>query len=164
MAKAPAKGYALDIFRVLDHINARDYSAYTNWTDSEQKAFQPYVAMKWMLGTDNKRTLLRLNARANLYMFCLGQHKQLLHMLLCACTNGKSQRYSWIKTSNKQSSMSTTLEVVQEFYHYSERHAKQVLSMLSKDEVLDMAQWLGRQSDELTKIKNEFKSRDKATT
>lgn len=162
MAKAPAKGYTLDIFQVLDRVNARDYSAFKNWNEGEQKALQPYVAMKWMLGTDNKRTLLRLNSRANQYMFSLGNHKQLLYMLLCACTNGKSQRHSWIKTAGKPSTMPTTLDVVQEFYKYSERHAKQVLPMLTKDEVLDMAQWLGRQSEELTKIKNEFKSRDKA--
>lgn len=157
----PSKPRALDIFQVLDQVNARDYSGYKNWTPSQQNGFQPVVVMKWMLGTDNKRILLRLNSRVNQYVFALGQHKELLYKLLCSCTNGKSHRYSWIATAKKSTAAPVTLGVIQEYYGYSERHAKDALPLLSKDEVLDIAQWLGRQSDELTKIKNEFKSRDK---
>lgn len=156
------KAHTLDIFHVLDRINARDYDAYQNWNEAEQKALQPFVVMKWMLGTDDQRQLLRLNTRVNPHMFALGQHKELLYKLLCASTDGKTRRYSWVKTSGKQASNSATLEVIKEYFGYSARHAKDTLPLLSKDEVLEMAQYLGRQSDELTKIKNEFKSSDKA--
>lgn len=158
MAKPPA----LDIFYVLDRVNAKDYGAYANWSEEEQKAFQPFVAMKWMLGTDNKKVVVRLNTRANPYVFTLGAHKELLYKLLCAVGTGKTVRYSWIKTATKAPTANATLGVIQEYYQFSLRHAKDALPLLSKDEVLEMAQWLGRETDELTKIKNEFKARDKA--
>jgi hypothetical protein len=162
MTQAKPKAHTLDIFAVLDAINAKAYDAFSTMSEEEQKALQPFVLMKWMLGTDNKRTQLRLNARANPYMFALGQHKELLFKLLCAVADGKSQRYSWMKMATKGPSASMTLSVIKEFYGYSERHAKDALPLLSKDEVLEMAQYLGRETEELTKIKNEFKARDKA--
>lgn len=158
---AKPKAYALDIFSVLDRINKKDYDAYKGWSEAEQKAFQPYVVMKWMFGTDNTKTLTRLNTRANPYVFNLGtNHKELAYMLLCAVGQGKSQRYTWVKTATKPAPKPMTVGVIMEFYGYSERHARDALPLLDKEEVLDMAQWLGRETVELTKIKNEFKSSD----
>ena len=162
MTQSKAKAHTLDIFAVLNRINAKDFDAFKNWSEEEQKAFQPFVAMKWMLGTDNSRIVTRLNTRANPYMFSLGNHKELLYKLLCATTDGKSRRYSWMKMASKAPSANATLEVIKDYYGYSTRHAKDALPLLTKDEVLEMAQYLGRESDVMTKIKNEYKARDKA--
>lgn len=158
---AKPKAYTLDIFSVLDRINKKDYGAYKNWSEAEQKAFQPYVAMKWMFGTENTKILSRVNSRVNPYVFALGQdHKELVYMLLCAAGLGKPQRYTWVKTAAKPAPKPMTVSVIMEFYGYSERHSRDALPLFDKDEVLDMAQWLGRETVELTKIKNEFKASD----
>lgn len=163
MATAKPKAYALDIFKVLDRINARDFGAFRDFSEPEKKSFQPYIAMKWMLGTTDKQQILRLNARVNPYMFSLGNHKELLYMLLCASTNGKARRYSWVKPASNTGKFAVTLGVIEEHYKYSAKQAIQALPLFSKEEILDIAQYLGRQSEELTKIKNEFKSSAKTT-
>lgn len=156
---AEVKAPPLDIFKVLDRINANDFEYYAGLEDHEQKSLSPYVLMKWMYGTNKPKHLLRLNARANPFMFSLGNHKGLQFKLLCAVTDGRGQRYSWTKTvSNKKGSTSLTIKVIQEYHGYSIRHAKEALPLLTKDDILEMAQYLGRQSDELTKLKAELKT------
>lgn len=158
----PSKpAYALDIFDVLNHVNMNDFEYYGKLEEHEQKALHPLVLMKWMLGTNSDKQILRMNTRVNPYVFSLGQHKELLYKLLCSTTMGKSQRYSWIKTASAKKVGSLATAVVEEFYKCSPREAKAAMELLSGEEVLEMAEYLGRQSDELTKIKAEFKSKTK---
>lgn len=156
------KERALDIFQVLDRINQNDFEFYATLTDEQKKSFQPYVAMLWMLGTSNKKQIARMNSRVNQYAFALGNnHKQLLYMLMASCTDGRSQRYTWTKLASKGSSKSHSLAVLMECFNYNEKRAKEVLHMFSLDEILELAQYLGKQTDELTKIKSEHKSKPK---
>lgn len=160
--KPKPKSYALDIFQVLDHINKNDFEYFGSLSAEQQKTIQPYVLMKWMFGTKQPKSIVRLNSRVNPYMFSLGaEHKELLFNLLCTVSDGRSQRYSWNKTGKKGSSAPTCLKLIQEFWGYSPEQAKDALPLLSDDTILDVAQYLGKQSDELTKIKSELKSKSK---
>lgn len=160
MDDVPTKAYALDIFQVLERINANDFGYFATLEEHEQKTLAPYVLMKWMYGSNKPKHLLRLNNRANQYIFSLGKHKQLLYMLLCAVSDGRAQRYSWAKSATvKKGSSSLSVKVVQDYYGYSSKQAAEALPLLTKDDILDMAQFLGRQSDELTKLKSELKTK-----
>lgn len=156
------KERALDIFETLDRINHNDFEFYATLTEEQQKAFQPFVAMKWMQGTSKKKQLVRLNNRVNPFVFSLGNnHKQLMYMLMCSCTDGRAQRYTWTKAGGRQASKTHTISILCEIYKYTAKQAKEVLHMFTLDDILEMAQYLGKQTDELTKIKSEHKSKSK---
>jgi hypothetical protein len=161
MASEP-KERALDIFEALDRINHNDFGFYASLTEEQQKSFQPYVAMKWMQGTSKKKQLVRLNNRVNPYVFSLGNnHKQLMFMLMCACTDGRAQRYTWSKGGGRKAAKSHSVAVICELYKYTIKQAQEVLHMFTVDDILEMAQYLGKQTDELTKIKSEHKTKSK---
>ena len=154
---APSKGYALDIFKVLDRINNTDVLFYDQLDEEQRKGFAPVVAMKWMFGTPNRQQLVRLNRCVNPFVFPFGtNHKGLLYRLMCATSTGKSVRYKWIKaTTTKNKPMSCS--VLEQMYGYNRQQALEALQLLTKDDVLEMAEYIGLQGDEMTKIKAEFK-------
>jgi hypothetical protein len=152
------KARPLDIFQALDRINHNDFGFFATLTEEQQKSFSPYVAMKWMHGTSKKKHIVRLNNRVNPYVFVLGNnHKQLMFMLMCSCTDGRAQRYTWTKAAGKTASKSHTVALIQEAYNYTVKQAKEVLPLFSLEDVLELAQYLGKQTDELTKLKSEHK-------
>jgi hypothetical protein len=156
------KARPLDIFEALDRINHNDFGYFATLSEEQQKSFSPYVAMKWMQGTNKKKQLVRLNNRVNPYVFALGNnHKQLMFMLMCSCTEGNGQRYTWSKGSTKAPAKAHSVGVIMEAYKYTQKQAREVLHMFNMDEILELAQYLGRQTDELTKIKSEHKSKSK---
>ena len=152
--------YKLDIFQVLTNINGNEFDYYATLDEQQQKAFVPVVTMKWMLGTANGKHIKRLNDRVNKYVFELAKHKELLYHLMCATTTGKNIRYKYIKTSSSTTSSSkpVSLGVIEEYYGYSSKHALDVLPLFNHDDIVEMAEYLGRQQDDLTKIKNEHKA------
>jgi hypothetical protein len=159
-----AKSYALDIFQVLDRINHNDFEYFQSLNIEQQKSIQPYVLMKWMLGTKQTKVIYRLNNRVNRFVFSLGNnHKELVFKLLCSVTDGRSQRYTWAKVQKKSVSAPNCIKLIQEFWGYNATHAKDAFPLLSDETILDIAQYLGKQSDELTKIKAELKSKNKGS-
>lgn len=149
----------LDIFRVLDAVNAKDVEFFSKLTEEEAKALTPFVVARWMSGTSSAGQVYLINEFFNPYVFSLGNHKQLLWYLMTICNIGKKQRYVWNPLpSKKNTSKPTATRVVKEYYHYSTTDAVQVLPMLSRDDLLCMAEELGWQPDEISKLKKEVKS------
>lgn len=158
-----AKARPLDIFEALDRINHNDFGFFATLSEEQQKSFSPYVAMKWMQGTSKKKQIVRLNNRVNPYVFALGNnHKQLMYMLMCSCTDGRAQRYTWSKVGAKAASKSHSVAVIQEAYQYTAKQAREALPLFSVDDILELAQYLGKQTDELTKLKSEHKTKSKS--
>jgi ketosteroid isomerase-like protein len=48
------------------------------------------------------------------------------------------------------------LDIVKEYYDFSEREAKQSLPLLSSEDVIQLAEELGYQVDEIKKLKKEL--------
>ena len=164
MSTSAPKARPLDIFEVLDRINNNDFQYYNRLNEEQQKSLQPYVLMKWMVGTKNMKQVVRINNHVNKYMFSLGtNHKELLFKLLCTTTDGLGSRYFWAKASKSKPSMPTCVKMVQEMWDMTAEQARESLVLLNDDTLLEMALYLGRQSDELTKLKAELKSRSKTT-
>lgn len=148
----------LDIFKVLNHISQKDREFFKTLTEEELKAFQPFVIMRWLTGTSSARQLFFLNTLVNPFVFNLSEHKELLYYLMTICTNGKTQRYNWIKgPTKKDKKLSTTTKVICDYYKYNYMEAKSVLSLLSREDILSYAEQLGYQPEEITKIKKELK-------
>ena len=151
------KAPKLDIFRVLNALNAKDTEFFNKLTEEEQKAFQPFIVMRWMSGTADARQVRFINEIANPYAFSLATHKALLWQLLVVCNSGKSQRYTWNKLpASTNTSKPVSARIVAQYFNYSLREANDALPLLTKNDILDFADDLGIQPDELAKIKKEY--------
>ena len=148
----------LDIFRTLNHIDRKDQNFYGDLSEEEKKGFLPVIVARWMSGTSDAKQVYILNEIVNPYVFSLHTHKELLYQLMTVCTSGRTKRYFWNKTaSNKQTNLPETIEVIKEYFGYSTSHARDALKLLSKADILDCAEQLGRQKDEIAKITKELK-------
>lgn len=154
------KKHKLDIFKTLSHISTKDRNFYSDLTEEERKAFQPRVVMRWLSGTNDARQLYFLNELVNPFVFSLYKHPQLLYNLMTICTSGRSQRYFWNKSlSKKTSTTPEVIKVIKDYLHYSTLHAIESLPLLSNETILEYAEQLGRQKEDISKIKRELKTR-----
>lgn len=159
----PSK-HKLDIFHVLSKISTKDTTLYENLSEEEQKALHPLVVMRWMSGTKDIRQIVFLNELVNTVVFPLANHKKLLVDLLSISSSGRSQRYHWNKAnSSKKHAYPVSVSVVAEYFRYSTKEASEALPNLTSDDVLDLAQSLGRQTDDIKAIKKESKDRERAS-
>ena len=155
-----AKKYKLDVFQVLKHTDKKDIHFFSNLTEEEKKAYQPLVVVRWLSGTKDIRQIVFLNELVNKFTFAIPNHKELLYKLMTICTTGKPKKYYWNKTQSKKSSSTpTTVSVISEYYGYSTSKAIDAFPILSNDDILSCAEQLGRQKEEITKIKKELKTR-----
>lgn len=154
------KKHKIDIFKTLDRISSKDTDWYQTLTEEHTKDVVPFVLMRWLTGTKSARQLVFINELVNPFVFSLSQHKTLLVYLMMICCPGKPQRYYWNKAATKRSSkMPVTISVVREYFRYNSREAEDALPNLTTEDVIDLAEQLGRQPDDLKAIKKELKAR-----
>lgn len=148
----------LDIFRVMKAADAKNPQFFDKLTEEEVKQLQPFLVMRWMTGTSSARQVYFMNEFVNPYAFSLTNHKRLIWQLLTVAADGKSRRYEWIKAPGKAASNKPiSVDVVRQYYGYNTKHANEALACLTVDDVIDMADELGRQHDEIQKITKEWK-------
>lgn len=149
----------LDIFRVLKAANKKDGAFYSALNDEEKKAYVPSVTARWMSGCTDARQVMLINEFVNPYTFSLYKHPQLLWQLLTAANSGKNQMYSWNKLPGKAGSgKPNALRAVMQFYKYGPDEAATAMTLLSRDDILEIAANLGWQPDEIAKVKKEIKA------
>lgn len=148
----------LDIFKVLNAADAKNTAFYVLLTDEERKELQPFLVARWMSGTFNAGQIYLINEFVNPYMFSLTSHKQLLWQLLTVCNVGKSQRYSWNKLpAKRESGKPNAIKVIRQFFGYSTKQAADALDILKREDVIAIAEQLGWQTEDITKIRRELK-------
>ena len=152
--------YKLNIFDVLGKLSKNNSAFYDNLSEEEQKALQPLVVMRWLSGTSSMRQVFFLNELVNHLVFEFTDHKKLLVQLMSLCTDGNFTKYQWKKMSAKNSSvMKVSIGVIQEYFKYTKLQAKDALTLLTDNDIIDYADQLGRQPDEIKIIKKELKTR-----
>lgn len=148
----------LDIFRVLGQADSKHAEFYEKLTDEERKELQPFLVSRWLTGTSDPLQIVLINEFVNPYAFSLTKHKQLLWQLITVANSGRKQRYQWLKLpSKRESGKPNALRVVKEYYTYSTKDAIDALDILTRDQVLEMAEDLGWQPDDIAKVKRELK-------
>lgn len=159
MAMTPKTSkHKIDIFKVLNKINTKQFRFYDELTDEELKSVHPYVLMKWMGGTQDPQQILVLNHFANPYIFPLAKHKELLLEVLVACSPGTNRRYKWVK-QKKSSSLPSTINVIRRFFGYSTSKSIDVLPLLQNEDIISYGEQLGLSKEQMQKVKRELKNR-----
>jgi hypothetical protein len=154
----------LDIFRVLGAADKKQADFYAKLTPEERKEFQPFLVTRWLSGTSSPVQVQLLNEFVNPYAFSLTNHKQLLWQLLTICTTGKSQRYVWNKLpSKRETGRPNALKAVREYFGYSTKEALDAMEILTRSQIIDFAEQLGWQPDDVAKIRREIKASEDDT-
>jgi hypothetical protein len=153
-----AKERALDMFSVLARIDEKDYSIWDSLSEEQIKEVSPYMLLRWMTGTTNEKQLIFLNRIVNTLLFSVGNdHKELMLKLLTVSSQGGQKRYKWINhKTNKKAGSKLALEVVKTYLRESERHAIDAMRLYSPEEIIEMAEDLGWQLDEIKPLKKEL--------
>lgn len=149
--------FKLDIFGLLAKIgNPNSGDIYANLSDDEKKGFAPLVVMRWMSGTKDQRQIIALNTFANKFIFPLAKHPHLQMLLLQACSSKTNGRGSWLGI---KSAAKTNLrnQVLADYLDYSANEIRAMTVFPTDEEIVMMAEELGWQRDEITKLKKEQK-------
>lgn len=151
-----AKEFALDIFQLLGNIDKGNLAIWPTLTEEQRKSFAPLVVMRWMSGTSDDRQIIFLNEFVNKMVFTIGNHKELMMQLLAVSSSKQPRRYQWLaaKSGGKKHK---GMDVVCEYYGYGIRDAKEALKVLTNDDIIEMAEELGYQKDQIAKLKKELK-------
>ena len=155
---------SFDLFEGLAKLSSGDMQWYDRLSLEDKKAASPFVIARWMTGTSDPAQLIRLNTFVNPYVFTLGQEKALLFKLLTAAATGKSKRYQWIKAPPTTTKTRHRLEVIKQYYEVSTREADLYAMNISAETILEMAEELGWDKEELTKLKKEVSDGQPGTT
>jgi hypothetical protein len=140
---------SLDIFKFMSDLGKETTTdPWVNLTDAEKKDFSALVITRWLSGTKDAGQIIALNERINPYSFSLAAHPRLQGQLLAASVKGAA-RYKWIPA--KGTKKTGVLDVVAAYYGVTRREAA-TFGSFSDEDVTEMAQALGYQKDEVTKV------------
>lgn len=146
--------HKLDVFKTLRNIHSKNRYYLDELTEEERKGFAPIVVMQWMYGTNDPAQIYFLNHFVNSYIFPFYKHPDLLYHLMCVCSSHRNQKPVWRK-KKKSSKFPKSVSVVQKYFGYSKRHAEDALKCLSGNDIMEFAEELGYQKEELRELKKE---------
>lgn len=98
----------LDIFKVLEAIDKKDYQWFDTLSEEQQKKFVPYVVVHWMSAIKASGMLgayyvMSTDANANKYLFNerVQGHAKLQFLMMCAASPGMGKQFhQWIPHLN----------------------------------------------------------------
>jgi NACalpha-BTF3-like transcription factor len=142
----------LDIFEVLKKIDECDILYFHNLSEDELKSIHPLVIMRWLSGTKDSAQIQRLNAISNIFTFSLQKEKLLLIKLLMVSSTSK-KTYKWHSKKAPTVLPKSNIEIVMDYYNCSKKEAVEAVKILSKSDILELAEELGYQKDDMTGVK-----------
>lgn len=148
--------HKLNIFQVLKEIDKKNVNFLSSLSTEDQKLFVPVVVTRWLTGTQHKQQVFLINELVNPYVFALYKHPKLLFNLMTVCSSGKTQRYQYAKNNNSHSNKPTTIKTLQQYFGYSFKEAKRYVGILPPNELIEMAEELGWQQQDLNKLRTEL--------
>ena len=116
------------------------------------------MCMMWLSFSKNDNQVLLINDVVNRYIFSLYKHPKLIWMLLCFCGKGSSQKYQYVKRTEKEQTKKCTLDVIQQYYSCSLREATSYLHLFKDvEQIVTIATALGYEKTQITDLKKEWK-------
>lgn len=151
-----AKEFKLDIFVLLEQINSGNYEYFSGLTPEQQKGFAPSVVARWLCGTSDLAQIYLMNKAANPYLFSLGKHPDLLYRLMVAAASKvRGRRYYWLPVASA-GKQSMQRRAIMEYYGYSTREFAQMFVRPKAADIMDMAEQLGWDKEDIAKLKKEI--------
>lgn len=148
----------LDIFSVLESISKKR-RFYENLTEEEQKTVQPFVLMRWLTGCSSAQQVYFLNEFVNPYVYTLSKHKELLCDLLNVCTLGRNQRYTWVPPPSNVKLFPNISQLISVAMECKITEATDMLFAFTDEDILELANEMGYQTEDVAKIKKELRTR-----
>jgi hypothetical protein len=151
------KKFSLDIFGLLQDLNnPKSDDIYAKLSDAEKKGFAPLVVMRWMTGTSDEQQIMLVNEFVNPAVFPLAAHPHLLMLLLQVSNTKTNKRYQWLSNTGSKSKNTEAVRAVCEYFEMSKREAERLNPFPPAEEIIQMAEELGWQKDEMSKLKKEI--------
>jgi len=150
------KNNKIDIFDIGKHISNGDISYYNDITEEERKTFFPVVVMRWLSGSNDKKHINLLNELVNPLVFNLYKHPELIYKAMVVSFNGCKNRIRWINKKKSGGKYSKSVSIIAKYYSCNDRVALDYLNLLSKDDVIQLAEGLGIDSKDIKDIKREL--------
>ena len=147
--------FKLDIFKLLSKIDSSKKDIYLELTDEEKKCFFTLVVMRWNSGTNDEQQIQLINTFVNPYVFNLANHPHLLMQLLQVSSTKERKKYQWLAIKSNDKSVLTN-KVIKEHFDISDRELKLMAVKPTPSEILLMAEELGWQKEEISKLKKEL--------
>lgn len=143
-----AKQYNNNIFKVLTEIDKKNYNFFNSYNEEQYKELQPYTLLRWLSsvqGNDNlcEYYIMKTNNLVNNYVFTLSEHKNLLLNLLCSCGSNHWVKHNWIPMS-KSNKLTKDETLIKNFYKYSDDEWELKKETISKKDVDEILQFLGK--------------------
>lgn len=146
------------LFDILSNIDRKNVDYYSTLTHQQQKEFKPYLVLQWLYSLDNSYQRVMLNSIVNKNMLAVYKHPELVYRLMSTCTTGQTQYYRW-RSPKKETSFPKSKKVIMEYNKITHRDAEETFGIFPTDSIISMAERLGYETSEITKIKNELKTR-----
>lgn len=159
MTEKIKKERALDVFQLLGQLDKKDYQIWSNLKEDQKKEFSALVTMRWMTGTSSAYQLVLLNELVNTTVFAMPEHKELMMKLLAVCSDGTPKRYGWVnyKMAGGSKKVKLAVKLVATRYGLNDADAQDTLKHFNQEELIEMAESLGWQKDEISDLKKELK-------
>lgn len=147
---------SVDIFWVLNQLDAKNFELWEQLDEQQRKDISPYVILRWLAGCSDPEQLVKLGEIACSCLFEFGSKKELMLKVLAACTVNGSKRYKWINPKGASKSSSKALELIAMSYGLSLKHANDVRAQFTAAEIIELAEAQGWQKPEIKELQKEL--------
>jgi len=134
--------YKLDIFKMLEAVDCKDYDFYDRITDEERQGFSAFLALKWGASVEGSREiqhyyLAATNHYCNKYWYDITKHPKLQWLELCAAAPGVGkQRHTWLEMQKKDKTKNDQTKRLLELFPSLKISDVELLSkLITKDEL-----------------------------
>ena len=141
-----------DLFGTLKLINTSTLGVYETIPDEDKSKASPFLIMKYLSGVSDRRQVVMLAQYVNPIIFTC-QDKGFLFDVMAASTSGRQTNVKWPGVMKTAASKYDA--VVARFFDCSIREAKTMTEFYTKEEIIQMAEDLGMDDDEIKKLKKD---------
>lgn len=148
----------LDLKKTMKALDLGKLDFYDNLSAEEQKAFSPFLIMKYMSSVQTENPLMQqlhiqgVNDLVNKDFGELSKHKKLFWMLLCLCGSGTVQFHPWIADKKKTTNNKAINFLAEKFPTLKLSELELMAELNSRADLKAYAVELGAEKKDLKKI------------